>query len=346
MVALRTGDIEAFLAKPDPKRPIVLVYGPDAGLVRERTDALVRGAAAADADAFSTISVEGDVLAADPGRLADEARTIGLFGGKRVVHVRAGGRNIAEGLKSLLADPPPSTLVVIEAGDLRKNAPLRSLCEASPAAVTIPCYADSERDLYRLVERTLQDADTEIDADARDALIELLGADRLATRAELDKLVLYAGPGGSIGLEDVREVIADASALALDDAIDAAAAGDGEATLAALTKTRAAGTATSTVLGGAIRHIANLHRLSLEIERGRAITAVIERAQPAIHFRRHKRAERALARLTPLDLAQALVALGQASLAARRQASLADAIAERALLSLARMGRRRGRAAG
>jgi DNA polymerase-3 subunit delta len=344
VVALRTGDVDAFVAKPDPKRPIVLVYGPDSGLVRERTEALVRGSAPAGADAFSTVVIEGDALAADPGRLADEARTMGLFGGKRVVHVRAGGRNIIEALKLILADPPEDTLVVIEAGDLRKNAPLRSLCEASPVASALPCYADSERDLYRLVERTLREAGIRVDPEASDALIELLGADRMATRAELDKLVHYAGTSGTVGLDDVRAVIADASALALDDAIDAAAAGDGETALAALNKTRAAGTQASVVLGGAIRHVAALHRLSLEVEGGRQITAAIERAQPPIHFRRHKRTERALARLTPLDLAQALMALGQASLAARRQASLADALAERALLSLARMGRRRGRA--
>jgi hypothetical protein len=54
--------------------------------------------------------------------------------------------------------------------------------------------------------------------------------------------------------------------------------------------------------------------------------------------------ERALSRLGTLALAEALVALGAASLAARRQARLADAIAERALLSLARMGKRRRRA--
>ena len=34
MVALRGKEIDAFLARPDPARPIILLYGPDAGLVR------------------------------------------------------------------------------------------------------------------------------------------------------------------------------------------------------------------------------------------------------------------------------------------------------------------------
>ena len=40
MVALKVSEIENFLARPT--RPIVLIYGPDAGLVRERAEALVR----------------------------------------------------------------------------------------------------------------------------------------------------------------------------------------------------------------------------------------------------------------------------------------------------------------
>ena len=41
MVALRGKDIDSFLARPDPARPIILLYGPDAGLIRERANALM-----------------------------------------------------------------------------------------------------------------------------------------------------------------------------------------------------------------------------------------------------------------------------------------------------------------
>ncbi|MEX0591452.1 MAG: DNA polymerase III subunit delta, partial [Xanthobacteraceae bacterium] len=231
MVALRAGDIESFLARPDERRPVVLIYGPDLGLVRERVEALLHVASADSSDPFSVVTLEGDLLASDPGRLADEARTIGLFGGRRLVHVRAGGRGFNDALESLLADPPKDTLVVIEAGDLRKGAPLRKLVESSPAAAAIPCYADTERDLARLVERTLRDAGLAIDAEARDTLVSLLGGDRLATRSELEKLMLYAEGRKRIEYDDVRAVIADSSALALEDVVDAAAAGDAEAAL-------------------------------------------------------------------------------------------------------------------
>ena len=129
MVALKSGEIEPFLGRPDPRRPVVLIFGPDLGLVRERADSIVKVATGGKTDdAFSVVALEGDAIAADPARLSDEARTIGLFGGNRVVRVRAGNRSLADALKPLLADPPMGALIVIEAGDLRKNAPLRTLC--------------------------------------------------------------------------------------------------------------------------------------------------------------------------------------------------------------------------
>jgi DNA polymerase III subunit delta len=41
MVAIKAADVTRFLARPDPGKPIALIFGPDAGLVRERADALI-----------------------------------------------------------------------------------------------------------------------------------------------------------------------------------------------------------------------------------------------------------------------------------------------------------------
>jgi DNA polymerase-3 subunit delta len=340
VVALRAGEIDSFLSRPDPRRPVVLIYGPDAGLVSERMAALLAAAAGDNSDPFAIVPLEGDAVASDPGLLQDEVRTFGLFGGRRIVHIRAGGRNFAPALEAILNDPPQA-LVLIEAGELRPTAPLRSLCEKSPAAAVIPCYADGERELTRLVERALKDAGLTIEPEAREELMGLLGADRLASRAELDKLALYAQGEGRVGLEDVRAIIADASALVLDDAVDAAAAGEREAALAALRKARAAGVSATAVLSTAIRHVVNLHRLRLSVDRGARPADIIENAKPKIFFRRKPAFERALARLDAATFAGTIVSLSLANLEARRNFALADAIAERALLNLARGARSR-----
>src|ERR1700759_5788954 len=97
MVALRGRDIDVFLNRPDPARPIILLYGPDAGLVRERADALVASAVDDPSDPFSLVRMDGDELSAEPSRLVEEAMTIPMFGGRRAIRVRAGSRRFSGG---------------------------------------------------------------------------------------------------------------------------------------------------------------------------------------------------------------------------------------------------------
>src|SRR6266571_2436101 len=113
MVALRGKEIDAFLARPDPARPIILLYGPDFGLVRERADALMASAVDDPNDPFSLVRIDGDDLSAEPSRLVDEAMTVPLFGGRRAIRVRAGSRNFASGVDTLADSPLKDCRIVI-----------------------------------------------------------------------------------------------------------------------------------------------------------------------------------------------------------------------------------------
>ena len=179
-----------------------------------------------------------------------------------------------------------------------------------------------------------------IDRDARETLLSLVGADRLATRAEIEKLIFYVGDANRITLDDVRAVVADASALAIDDVVDAAAAGDAKAALRALARAREAGTSAGSLLNAAIRHVSQLHRIALQMEAGeRNVDELLKRAR--VFFRRSDAYKRALKRFGSLPLEKVLVALGEAELESRRSAHLSDSIVERAILSLAERGKSR-----
>src|ERR1700758_1081734 len=208
MVALRGKDIDAYLARPDPARPIVLLYGPDAGLVRERADALIATAVDDPNDPFSLVKLDGDELAAEPSRLVDEALTVPLFGGRRAIRVRAGARSFASGVDTLADTLLKDCRIVIEAGDLRAESPLRKACERAKSAVAIGCYPDGERDLAKLIDEELRAANLRIAPDARETLVSLLGGDRQASRNELKKLTLFAHGEGEVTLDHVMAVVA------------------------------------------------------------------------------------------------------------------------------------------
>src|SRR5258708_14400406 len=105
MVALKTGEIEAFVARPDPSRSVVLVFGQDAGLVSERVDAIVRASVDDPSDPFALVRLDGDTLASDPARLADEALPVPLFRGRRAIRVPPRHRHLRPALEGILRVP-------------------------------------------------------------------------------------------------------------------------------------------------------------------------------------------------------------------------------------------------
>jgi DNA polymerase-3 subunit delta len=345
MVALKNTEVDSFLARPNPARLIVLVFGPDAGLVRERIDRIIHASVDDVRDPFALVRLEGDALASEPSRLAEEADTVPLFGGRRAIWVKAGGRNFAAAIETVLQTPPADCRIVIEAGDLRRNAPIRVACEKAKSAAVIACYIDGERELNRLVDDEMREAKLTIAPDARAALVSLIGGDRQASRSEIRKLALYAQGKGGIVLDDVLAVVADASALALDAVVDAAFAGRTAEVETQFSKATAAGTSAGTILSSALRHVAQLHKARLAVDAGESIDAALGGFVPPIHFRRKSLIESALKSWSAERLARAMEQLAEAAAEGRKLRSpvdgLIDPIAQRALLSIAQQARRK-----
>ena len=342
MVALRGKEIDAFLARPDPGRPIILLYGPDAGLVRERADALLSSAVDDPNDPFSLVRLDGDELSAEPSRLVEEALTIPLFGGRRAIRVRAGSRSFASGVETLAEVALKDCRVVIEAGELRPESPLRKACERARTAVAIACYPDTERELSKLIDDELRASSLRIGTEARAVLMALLGGDRQASRNELRKLMLYAHGKGEVTLDDVMAVVADASELKIDPIVDAAFAGNPAIVETEFAKAMVAGTYPGVIISAAQRQAAWLHKSALAVAEGTPVSAVLEGGFPRLHFSRKGNVEAALRGLSVSRLTLIMDQLATAALEARKQASLAAVIAQRALMSIAANARRRG----
>lgn len=342
MTAVKSSETEKFIAKPNPAQPVVLVYGPDAGLVRERVDALIRASVDDPNDPFAVARIESEELSTNPGKLADEANTMPMFGGRRAVLLRVNSRhNILPSVEAVLDVPPRDCRVIIEAGELRKNAPLRALCEKAKSAAALACYSDNERDLARIIDEEMREAKLTLAPDARVTLTSLLGGDRLASRGEVRKLALYAAGKGKVEIEDVLAVVSDASALSLDGVVDATFAGRTPDVETEFNKARGEGTSPGAIVSAALRQVAQLHRMRLMLDEGADMENVMMRGAPPVHFSRKDRVGTALRNWPARRLLRAMDQLAEASLETRRQPALAEAITQRALLSLAVSAKRR-----
>ena len=158
------------------------------------------------------------------GDLADEAASLPLTGGRRVIRVRDVTDAAMGAVTALLKRPGPA-LVVLEAPGLASRSRLRTALEAAPDGVAIGCYPDDAGQLETTIRESLAADSISIDPDALRWLATQLGADRASTRAELVKLALYAGRGGRVDLDTAMHCVGDLAGLSLDDAVFAATEG-------------------------------------------------------------------------------------------------------------------------
>jgi DNA polymerase-3 subunit delta len=210
VILSRRPDIERFIAAPALGIRAAIIHGRDLGLVRERAANLAGVVTAKPDDPFDAAHLsESDVLA-DPARLEGELAAISMMGGRRLVRLRlsasSADRAAAEALERHLAgELNPDAFFLIESEALRNDSPLIKVGKDHEACAVVPCYEDDPGDLARLTREALAREAISLDARALEAFVARLPHDRGVARQEIERLILFLGPGarGAARIEDL-----------------------------------------------------------------------------------------------------------------------------------------------
>jgi DNA polymerase-3 subunit delta len=326
---------DQFLKRAPGEAIFFLVHGNDEGLIRERARKLVAAALGDNPDPLRLVRLDGDAVAREPGVLADEAQAISMFGGARVIWVAAQGRDLLPALAPLFRTPPSDCAIIVEAGSLKKGHDLRNAFEAATKGVSIECYPDDRRSISALIEEEARAANLRVPSEVRDALCELLGADRMTTRNEIAKLMLYARGRDAVTAVDVQAIVSEAAPSMLDEAIDAAFRGETRAADKAAHAYLADGGDAGALIAAVIRHASLLHRLRLEMDAGRSFESALQAARARVFFTRRTALETAADRWSSARLSRLFTPLQGAAARARQDADVAEASSLRALWAIA-----------
>ncbi len=337
MAQIKAHEVDRYLQKPDSNHRTILIYGPDRGLVSERAKRCASNSGVDLSDPFSNFVIDADDAAAEPTRIADEAHTVSMFGGNRLVWIKGTTqKNLIKALQPVLDLPPTDTVILVEGGDLKKSSPLRNRIEKSPSAVALPCYQDQARAIDGMIDEEIQKSGLTIAADAKTLLKSLLGDDRMASRGEVQKLCLYVADKGDIEIQDIISIVGDASALAIDTIVDSASIGDIETMEHTFKRLIARGTAVFQIVNTIQRHFQMLHHLKLQMDaRGQPASAVVSGSRPPIGFQRKDKLVRAVTIWNKPALDSVLHRLAKVSLESRTNTNLAIPLTATALLAIA-----------
>ena len=323
---------DGFIEKEAERYRFYLVHGADEGLTHERSRAIARKVLRGDDNPLSLLRLDGDVVAREPGALADEAYAISMFGGHRVIWIDSQRHDLLRAVSPLFERPPHDCTLIVRAGPLKKDSALRQAVEKMTDGASVECYADEQASLSRLIDSEALAAGIAIAPDARTALLALLGADRETTRGEIAKLMLYALGKPQIELEDLEAIVSGAAPSNLDRLIDRSLAGDLREAAASAAQLFNEGGESEHLMARLIAQLMLLFRLRMETDR----------SQPSglpSFVKAPSSARRALSRQSEAwtleAIARRLPAIQAASASVRARPRLAKLLATRVLWALA-----------
>lgn len=331
---IQAKNTESLLRGVGPEVAAVLLYGPDAGLVRERSDRLVAAVAGNAADPFAVSEIPIERLREQASLIADEAAALSFGGSRRIVRLRGAGDGQSRIIEGFLR-APSGGLLVVEAEELGPRSSLRLLFEEARHAAAIPCYREEGEDLGRFIADEVRRAGLGLSDDARDYLVATLGGDRGVTRREIEKLLAYKGqpgPGAKVELADVMACVGDGSPRSVDELAFTVAEGDVGAADRLTGRVLEEGSNAVTVLRAAARHFMRLHLVaSAEGDRERAMKSL----RPPVFFKQQAQFHSQARRWSPRRLHGAIDRLLRAEMDCKRTGMPAEALCRQALIEIA-----------
>jgi len=202
MILAKRPDIERFLAKPDPQIRVVVIYGRDIGVVRDRARGLAGKIVPNLDDPFDVALLTDGDLDGDGARLENELASQSMMGGRRLVRLKFAtekaslDKQVAEALVAHAEGRlNPEAFFLIEAGALGRDSALRKAAEKAPQAAVIPCYEDEPGDVARLVRESLAQDGVGLDAQALQLFVSRMPKERGVARQEIERLALFLEPG-------------------------------------------------------------------------------------------------------------------------------------------------------
>lgn len=329
-------DIEPFVKNPNPAARVILVYGPDSGLMKERAKTMGQTIVADINDPFNAVTLSADLLGNDPARLSDEANAMSMMGGKRLIRIEDGGDKLTVLIKSYLEEPNDKTLIVIEADELGPRSSLRKLCESAKNAAAIPCYIEDERDLGRLIRETLQAESLPIEQDAVAWLSANISGNRQKVRSELEKLAIYKGRNDKtpISLAGAMAACGESGATALDDLTNAVAGHNPEKALRILAQLQDEGIVFIVILRSLQNHFRRLHLTQSRIREGEAPERALKMLQPQIFFKHEPAFKGQLQRWSLAGLMNVLERLNDLEAQCKQTGAPVETLCAQAVLSI------------
>ncbi|RYY27891.1 MAG: DNA polymerase III subunit delta [Sphingomonadales bacterium] len=328
--------VRAAVDKPNPSTRLYLFHGPDEAGAADLAERLAR----ALGPEVERIDLDMKALREQPGRLADEAASLSLFGGVRYIRLLGAEEGAAEAIGLLLAAERAGNPVVAIGPGLKGSGKLVKLAIAAPAAMSHGCYVPEGIEATKLAANVAREHGLRLIGDVPQRLAQACGGDRAILAREIEKLALYldAGPdrprdADGAALDAIGADLGDAD---LSDAISAVL--DGRVADIGVELSRLGDGIGVPLMRQLARRMLALAEMRIDIDKGSDVDSVLEKHR--VFFREKAATGRALRRWNATQIARAIDRVRETERAIMRAGTVGEVLAEAEVVTVARVAAR------
>lgn len=137
------------------------------------------------------VDLGGAELKRDPVRLADEARSVSLFGDRRIIHVRATGDDAYDAVETLLQSPVDGWPVLIVASSATDKSRIAKLLENRADALVGMFHPPDLKSIAGAIRSTADGMGVRLTDELSERIARATALDTRMARSELEKIALF-----------------------------------------------------------------------------------------------------------------------------------------------------------
>ena len=270
---LKNYEIDSFCSNFNKTTPAVLLYGQDYGLKYERAASIIKNYME---DSHNIIELDMKSIISNSEIIMTELKSISLLNSKKVIKISDADDRLYPIIKDNILLNNEECLLILVSENLPPRSKIRVFFENHEDAVILPCYIDDNKNILNLIDKMLSKENIKIGFDAKKLLSNYLGIDRLVTKTEIEKAILYAGSTKSLSTEDISSFLSDQASINIDELYDLILLGELKKAYKILLKLQSEGVQPIQILRSFTRQLQNLYYMKENYLENKDVNAVID----------------------------------------------------------------------
>lgn len=334
---IKENQLTSRFNKVDENYRPILLFGPNEGLIRDNLNKitlLFKGNT-------EEIRFTGKYINEQPFIFLDEIQTISMFNEKKIIIIEQPLDKNIELFESSFVDIPKDMLIIVIANNLTKSSKVRKFFENSKEYLSCANYDDdiktNSQQIYEL-EKKISKA---FDKDIKNYLSQNLSSDRMISKNEIDKIILfYTDTNEEPSLEKIQSIFNNSNDLGLNKIPQLVFSGNPKDVSIFLNKIFAEGINSISIIRTMLTYVQRIEATQIVLKKTNDFDIAIKKLKPPV-FWKDKELFKLHCKKWPInETVSNFNLLVETELKCKSDYQLTNVICERALLKIASKGSR------